>query len=1128
MEDLISRMISGPSFLFLGQNYHRLESSDDLFLSQIIRKYSSKEDQPRNYSDILNTSASSNSEEALAWMANRCAHLPIPAPLEVISGYAWSGIFTSAFDDLIERVFRYPWREIQVISDDRYHPSEPRNRSRLHIWHLFGVINAPDNFGKPPLSETELWQRQHTATIMANRIPDLVTSLGTLIIEGYSSQNDWFSPQGLFPILNSLIENQTHLFSATEEILEDQRFRHLIEKRKLILHNESLAEYLINVEDSGKVKLGKPPEEIEFSQQIRIENKRHSIPRNLWIEISSTAHLIVESQFLPLSLQSEDKQYSDFRNFLFESSYCPPWEGYARGYAFTRDFETQLINEIKQRLHSSQLRVSLVLVHGQTGTGKTVALGNLAFQIQKEGKYPVLFIDRNTRFVKKEVIDRFCEWTENSGAQATLIIWDAMQQPKEYEEMLNFLNSRGRKFLLVGSCYELNPDENPQIVLFETPRNLSSDEQKRFISFLSQFNPFSAEYIEKQFGKTNGSFLARLYRLLPPTRASIRRGVEQELSFYENLILLKASGRTIRPEINTQLGQLLFDAGLIEERPILEGEKKDICKEDIPELQELIGLIMVPGQFNLTCPFELLMHAMGRGISEEFIDILRNVNIFHWSEDLVGNLQIGPRSRFEAELIVLQRIGGPSFEINYAIKLLSAAKISYMFEQQELHFMIDLVKSIGPNGVKPEYYQEYFSQLAECLSRIREEHGLDNPRLMLQESMLFRESAKLPSNHEDRQNLLRKAEKAANDALNVLRVTPHTRMLKSYILVDLASTYGQMAKHASNLDERIEITKRAFQECLFAHSMDSQNLHPIDVIAWTARDLLNSSSDIRCEEQILLQETVLHAFSLADIENYSDENLERLNKRKLELYDVLGQIDLSEQAFKNLLKQGSTAGINIRASKMVDFIYQENTFNDAQRAECEKAYQYIMDFKERIEADSKCLLLSFRLWWIWKTGKLMRSEERTAVPFNNQDWSDCRKLLLQLLNTSDLESNLNLKYLLGLSYYHLRDFYNGVQLFRELESESLYYRRRIIKYHIWSDSKGQPLLFNGTVVSVDDRGIRGIIHVNEIQQKIPFMVYETGRSEIKKGDSLNNFRIAFSMRGPLADFRELKSKETIK
>src|SRR5262249_24370315 len=159
--------------------------------------------------------------------------------------------------------------------------------------------------------------------------------------------------------------------------------------------------------------------------------------------------------------------------------------------------------------------------------------------------------------------------------------------------------------------------------------------------------------------------------------------------------------------------------------------------------------------------------------------------------------------------------------------------------------------------------------------------------------------------------------------------------------------------------------------------------------------------------------------------------------------------------------------IYIRASRMVDFIFQEASFTVEQRSQCEQTYQYLLEFKDRIENDSKCLFLLLKVWWIWKSGMQPFYVLRTALSFTESDWFDCRHLAAQLLYCSDFSMNLKIQYLKALACFHLRDFSNGFQLFNELESESQYYGRRVTAFHLWSDYNGRPLLFNGTVAWVN-------------------------------------------------------------
>jgi hypothetical protein len=1116
MEEFISHLQEGPSVLFLGQNYLRLETGQDVFLSQVMTKYGG-EKTSQQYSDIFQEQLSTNPDEVVAWMQRRSAYVPTPKPVQLIAGYYWSGVFTSAFDDVAERALRTEWRPIQPVFDDKYIPAEPRSRRRLNVWYLYGSVSAPDSTGYPPLTREQLWARDGVANIMANRIPELTSLVGTLVIEGYSPRDDWFSSEKMYAVLSRMLPGQAYLFSAPDSVDSDQYLQALIRQNRLITFKDSLAQILLSSHETGRVKLFEPPEEIVFGHQIRINNKKKNLPPGLWTQISETGHLLVESDFLSLQPQNDEKKYSDFRRFLYDSSICPSWIGYARGFAFTRNFENELKENVYKKLQRVPLRRTVTILSGQTGTGKTVALGHLAYEIQKEGQYPVVFIDRCSR-LNREYVDHFCEWAEQQGASATLIIWDGAQMPGDYAELLQYFRSRGRNVVLVGSCYVLSQGELTEVDRIDAPASLTTEEAARFGDFLNGIDGGLQAYLTRQTKLNTQSFLVFLYRLLPESRSAIRTGIEQELAFAEGIITVKAADKKVAVELRTTLGEALLQAGLISSLPSLVSEPRDMGGELITELQELIGLVMVPGQFNIACPFDLLLRSLNRRSTTDFLHILKSVDIFRWPDDDSGNITIEPRTALEAQLIVQSRLGGPKYEIDYATKLIKSVRIGQLFERSELDFAVDLIRNIGPNSIKPVYYQNYFLHLAQCLSELRAS-GVENARLLLQESMLCRESAKLPENQDAMFSLLKQSEDAIEKALDLVKEGPENRYFLSRIHVERASSYGLMATHAKDKESSLLLLKKAHNECYYAHNLDPQNFYPIDVVSWTTRDLLESP-DITEQDRVALQVDVMHAFDLADSEGYQGETLARLNGRKEEIFNALAQYSLSDSAFNALLEQGSCIGIYARAQRMIDFIYKNLEYTEDQRMHIKNAYEYLMQFKDKIANDSKCLLLLLRLWWTWKTGQPMATRERSTLAFNEEEWRYVRTLLSQLLKTEELANNLRLKYFEALASFHLNEYTIAIKMFRQLDYESQSYGGRIIKHYLWADSSGLPRRVNGTVSWIDDKG-RGEIYVNEIQSRIPFIERDTGKTGgVKRSDAFNNFRIAFSFRGPIVDFRE--------
>ena len=218
---------------------------------------------------------------------------------------------------------------------------------------------------------------------------------------------------------------------------------------------------------------------------------------------------------MPAKPLSDDARYREFRSFLSGVEGRPLWVALSRGFAFGRDFERNVRDKVHQRLAKHAFASEPVIVHGQTGTGKTIALASAAFAIAQEGHYPVLYIERRTQKPIFADIDRFCQWAEDNGAQASLVVWDGMLQPEEYAEFLRVLSGRGtRKIVLLGTCYHLNPSYARSIGAVEAPALLSRDEQLRFAQFLKTFHPSLTDFLAESLAYEDQTFLVALYRLL--------------------------------------------------------------------------------------------------------------------------------------------------------------------------------------------------------------------------------------------------------------------------------------------------------------------------------------------------------------------------------------------------------------------------------------------------------------------------------------------------------------------------------------------------------------------------------------------------------------------------------------
>ena len=1128
-EELHIALKRGPAFLFLGQDYLRLESGADSFLSEVLRKYGQEDDHSPRYSQIFDGEAQKSIDISLAWMRERCKRLSVPQWLKTVASFNWSGVYTSAIDTIWLKSFESEWRELEPLFDEKYTPIDPRNRSKLHCTFLFGRVDQAEETTRPPLTIFDFLTRKQIAISLARRLPELITPLGVLIIEGYAGDADWFDPEQLLPIIQHLNPGQVHIFSVTPQLLQNQLISHLVNSEKLVLHDESLAKYLLKGENAGFLRLGRRIEEEEHGQRIQLDNEVLTVPSQIWRQVSRSAMILDETVLITPPSLSEENRYQEFRNFLAQSGGKPQWFGYQRGFAFSRGFEEELHREVNTRLKSKRQPKDVIILYGQTGTGKTVALGALAYQIRKERKYPVLFIERKSQRPVNSDIDVFCQWAENQGAPSSLVVWDGMVEIEQYHDLLRSLASRGRKVVLVGSCYRENVPRIKQLGknFIEASAKLSENEIEKLKDFINSFSSSLTGWIDKQIGQQyDETFLAALYRLLPPTRGQIQEGVVQEMDAAELEMLRKAQKGELNPSFRTILGQALLIAGL--PHKTLFSTEKDIGGEKVDILQNLTALVMVPGRFGLKVPIELLLRTLNQEDYLNFVEVLNKIDIIQWDDDELGNIEIGARTSLEARLIVESRLGSAKTEVDFVNQLLVEVKDSNGFIQnREVEFAVNLVRSMGPNGPDANYFLPYYLDLSRALQELREERGVQQPRLMLQEANLLREfvakQSQFGTSSAGTQELLNKTEEVLANALEKVESQAGTNELQSFIRVELAATLGAKVKYLldkGSLQEAIQLFQDAHNHLFKARALNPESYHSIDVLAWTTQDILNSD-DIDSSTRAEVKANILEIFATAEFEDFSPDQQERFNQRRMTIGQLLGKEDLSEEAFQSLLKQGSKAGYCLKALQIVegiDKLRTEDLLSKVERQRFHDAADYLEENRGEIESDGRCLNLLLHLWWRAKTGRRIFHGERQTVPFSQKDWQYCREIILKLMAASEFYTTPRIKYLHGLAAFHLDDFPNAFQIFREIEQDSGHVRgrRRILRSYLLSTAEGHPKVFTGTVAWTD--GKKGEVYVPELSRRVRFLPHnDFNRSNIQRGESLGQFHLALNFIGLIAD-----------
>lgn len=1118
----LQRMKSGPAFLFLGQNYLRLETGTDPFLVEVLRKYRPAPTGAADYYQLLDSEAAASIEAALSWMQERCKRFSVPEWLKAVAGFAWSGVHTSAIDSVWPEAFRTPWREIHPLFEEKYKPSDPRNRFVLHCTFLFGSVSRSEEEERPPVTGFEWRKRRQVAVSLARRLPELVTPLGTLVLEGYSGNHDWFVLDDLLPILDSLGPNQTHIFSAADEVAQNADVQQLVKKGKLAIYKESLAGILLRGQEQGFIRLGLAPKEEALGHRIDIGSQSLTVPTDLWNQTSRSAIILDDATLATPPTLSQDARYLEFRRFLARTDGRPLWTAFSRGFAFSRRYENNLKKEVSQKLAAKRLLDQPVILHGQTGTGKTVALAALAYSIRQERTFPVLFIERRSQKPSPYDIDRFCQWAEEAGAPACLVVWDGMLTSEEYADFLRRLTGRGRKVVVVGSSYRIQAKYAQKSPFVLAPATLEQEEVEDFNQFLSGFHPSLGQLLSRRPDLLDETFLVALYRLLPATRSQIATGLSREIDFAEQEMKRHAAEQPAKPLATTALESALINAGLIAPEKALVGTTV-VEGEVVDAAADLTGLVMVPGRFGIAVPLELLMRVMGKKATFDWSNLFQGIDIFQWSEDEAGNIEVGPRNRLEAELIVRARMGGARMEVAFARRLLLEVQErgTVYSDSREIDFAVDVVRSIS--GTSGAYFVPYLRDLAATLKQVREERGVENPRLILQEANLLRDWAidrvqagisdpSIDSAYSEAVDILRRA-------LFIVGEERRNLPLRNFLNTELAATLASRALYMKNNPrEAIALFDDARKLLVQSRIRNPRGYHPLDIFAWLTIHMREAAVlDPKTEVEAVAD--LLHAFQTADPNDFDFEQQEKFQVRRLEIARSINLTDMAKEAFEALEAQGSSAGYYLSAIEMSGLPETAKRLAHSDLQKLRDALQYLEDHKDKIVADGRCLDLQLELFWMTHTRTRIVDSERATIPLDQAQWRKCLEIINSVELTGASSRPLQVAFLRGLTLFHLGDTTAAFDTFREVERESdqILGPRRVIRSYLASLSSGQPQRFHGTVSWVSTERNRGEVYVDDLRRKVLFLPRDFGRPDISRGDSLGEFHIAFNFLGPLAD-----------
>lgn len=1115
-------ILSGvPCVLFLGQAIDGGSASP----SSVLNRFLERKGLPASagWPEVL---ANALTSEDFEWLTERFERTVPTEAFQSALELPWDAVFTSSIDPSLLRHFGTLGRQPEALSSSQHHPRAPRSTARPPLHYLFGRSNDVTDATRPPRTRNDLTRRlaQH-ASAMLSRVAETVTPAGLLVIDSYRPGMDWLPLDALFGALPSDGSVRVLWLGADAGADASSLFADLLLNGSAWVDARPLAAVASELRASGAI----PAQAIPVFHEPGVV----SLPDNAFLEIKPALRLRVEAS---AAIVEDDWTATptsvgrDAEEELFRLTHGNPGnvralvEGVSRGFFITRPFEADLLGRVSAISQQSSDERVLVL-HGQSGTGKSIALARLAHQIRTELRTPVLFASE--RVPEAEDVEAFCEEVDRSGYGPTLIITDANALSERYFALSGALRSRGRRHLIVGTSYR-QTEPAAGSYLIEAPETVTAAERQDVVALLARFlpaDPVSPEVL-------NGEHvLALLYRAFSAGRARIASGLGYEARFVESAIRQRTQ-KVPRPRFASTLAEKLIAAGLRGDDDTLFEPADDAPDRDAAG--RLIDYVMVAGRVDVAVPVNLLLRALRARISDldhhQIAAMFGGLDLFRWRHggSERSELLVGARLRLEAELICRRRVGGSDRELECLIDLIGAVRPGGLDHDSELQFLLDLLQRLDRGGPREKAYAAGYLRIGRALTDLRKEHGVDDASLMLQESNFRRQW--LWFNQVDsvitpdvRDQVLDEARGAVEEALRRVeaRSLRTGRRTRDNLYVERASIYGYLAVgHAKAGTELIWPDYLAARVAVRRAMGVAPSYFPFDVALWTPADILEESGDaLSSAQRSELVADIYATLDRVDSRELPPNQLEQFNRRRAKLASLLKDQGLEAAALSDLEAHAPPVAAFLKARSMALDVFSAEltTFTDDQRRRAREAADYLVSRQAVISTDVRCLRLLLDLAWTAETGQRLLRDERRAIPFRTEAREAILAIVSDLVAASGDAVEAPIRYLEAVLQWVLGDFKAAAAAWKELSRETDFDdRRRVIRKLIVTDASGHPVLSRGRLAATRTPG-HWSVELDGSAARVDLLERDFRGQTFRIGGEIRDFRVAFNYLGPIAD-----------
>lgn len=1119
-----------PAILVLGQDYVRMDQRDDRVLQAFVDRRMGAQVTCPKWRDVFQEAPISDSD--YEWLSERFNRSVQSERMERVFDLAWSAVFTSSIDQKITQRLETRGRVPEPVLAKDHFARTSRSKARPAVNFLFCRAGDTDAAVRPPRSLPELKRRFATnAAALLNRLGDTATPLGVVVIDGYDAMSDWLELDQLLAPLSSSPGPKVLWFGSEGQCPESvfltqmEQDGILVREARGLAHALSVAE--IPAEASQSIF------HIDAGTVTLINGKFLQLHSSVRLRTEAAATVVDDTWTDPTPIPSGDSVEDAFRRF--HGDFGGPRalvEGIGRGYAIVRDFEPRLLSKSVSLLAKPGDPENYLVLHGQSGVGKSVALARLAWELRTRFKVPVLYA--SGRIPAPIELDDFCIACEQAGATGTVIICDGGQSFERYRDLGAGLKSKGRRTVIVGTSYRI---EEPRLRanerFIEASELLSPKETSGLHELLLKFGGPGVVEIDIENGGEH--FLALLYRHLAVSRTRFASGVASEARFVEGSIRLRA--RTVPRSVKATglLAQKLIEAGLTNNPTAIFDDDESGVNQESDSAAKLVDYVMAAGRLDCAVPINLVIRAL-RAENDQFDPtqigyLFGELDLFRWTTTLAdgSSFAIRPRLQLEAELVCRRRIGDVERELSCLLALIGAVRPQGVDEKAEVQFLLDLLHKLHKDGPRKMAYKVGYLRIARALTELREMHHVNEASLMLQESAFRREAlfASTKPNEiidaiseAERDQILEEAREVIELALRSIsegRLRAGRRARQNFA-VERASIYGYLAVGSAKrgAPEGHVWSQYLAARTAVAQAMSAADNHfPLDIGLWAPADILTTTMSVAHKAE--MQADILALLDLGRSDLLPPQAAERFHMRQLKVAPLVERIDLADEAYAYLEQTNSPVAYFLKARAMCKHIFDpgDGIVSVSDRAQAKVAAEFLETRRTAIQSDSRCLQLLLQLQWIAKTGGRIFGGDRSLIPLDK----DSQVTLLEsvsALNRAAGDGSRNVYRQLEAVLEWIRgDANHAKELFRSLAHDSEFEDSTRVSRRFLLES-GDERGYKGMVTKHRSEG-HWSLRVEGFSATIDLLARDFPTEELRVGRELRRFNIAFNYLGPIAD-----------